>query len=137
MKKSLITLALITVFGMPAAYAHGFQQQQPSLLGELVQAGNHGSIANVAAKVLSPSSLANVHANVLDNAVKADVNVGAANNSHYNSHGSSDIADVKLNVLGAVKANVDVGQSSRHGSSLLNLNASLLGGGVGNRQDRW
>jgi hypothetical protein len=131
-----MTLALVTVFGMPAAYAHGFQQQ-PSLLGALVQVGNHGSVANVAAKVLSPSSLADVHANVLDNVVKADVNVGAANNNHYNSRGSSDIADVKLNVLGAVKANVDVGQSDRHGSSLLNLNASLLGGGVGNRQDRW
>ncbi|HEU0095103.1 MAG TPA: hypothetical protein VFQ52_01515 [Rhizomicrobium sp.] len=101
MKKSLMTLVLVTVFGVPAAYAHGVQQQ-PSLLGALLSVGNH-SVANVGAKVLSPSSL----------------------------------ADVKLNVLGVVKANVDVGQSSRQGNSLLNLNASLLSGGVGNRQDRW
>jgi hypothetical protein len=134
MKKTLITLALITTFGIPAAYAHGMAQQ-PSLLGALVSVGNHGSIANVAAKVASPSSLADVHANVLGNTVKADVDVGAANNRY--SHGSPSVADVNLNVLGAVKANVDVGQSSRHGSSLLNLNASVLSGGVGNRQDRW
>jgi hypothetical protein len=132
MKKTFITLALIAVIGAPA-YAHGVQQQ-PSLLGALLSVGNHGSIANVGAKVLSPSSLADVHASVLDNAVKADVDVGA--NNRY-SHGSSAVADVKLNVLGAVKANVVVGQSDRHGSSLLNLNASLLSGGVGNRQDHW
>lgn len=102
MKKSFMTLVLITVFGVNAAYAHGVQQQ-PSLLGALLSVGNHGSIANVSAKVAAPSSL----------------------------------ADVKLNVLGAVKANVDVGQSSRQGSSLLNLNASVLSGGVGGRQDRW
>lgn len=101
MKKTLVALMLVTVSA--AAHAHGFRQQ-PSLLGALVQAGNHGSVANVAARVASPSSLADVHANVLGNAVKADI---------------------------------DVGQSSRRGSALLNLNASVLGGGVGNRQDRW
>jgi hypothetical protein len=137
MKKTLITLALVTAFGVPAAYAHGFQQQRPSLLGALLSVGNHGSIANVGAKVLSPSSLADVHANVLGNAVKADVDVGNASNRYDSRHGSSSVADVNLNVLGAVKANVDVGQSSRHGSSLLNLNASVLSGGVGNRQDHW
>jgi hypothetical protein len=136
MKKSFMTLVLITVFGVNAAYAHG-AQQQPSLLGALLQVGNHGSVANVAATVAAPSSLANVHANVLDNSVKADVNVGAANNNRYDSHGASAVADVKLNVLGVVKANVDVGQASRQGGSLLNLNASVLSGGVGNRQDRW
>jgi hypothetical protein len=136
MKKSLIALALITVIGAPA-YAHGVQQQ-PSLLGALLSVGNHGSIANVSAKVAAPSSLADVHANVLGNAVRADVDVGAANNNHYApSHGSTAVADVKLNVLNVVKANVDVGQSSRQGSSLLNLNASVLSGGVGNHQDRW
>jgi len=135
MNISLMTLALVTALGT-AAYAHGVQQQ-PSLLGALVQVGNHGSIANIGAKVLSPSSLADVHANVLDNAVKADANIGASGNNHYDSHGSSAVADVKLNVLNVVKANVDVGQADRRGSSLLNLNASVLGGGVGNRQDRW
>jgi hypothetical protein len=137
MKKSLMTLVLVTVFGVPAAYAHGVQQQ-PSLLGALLSVGNHGSVANVGATIAAPSSLANVHANVLDNSVKANVDVGAANSNHYApSHGSPAVADVKLNVLGIVKANVDVGQSSRQGGSLLNLNASLLSGGVGNRQDRW
>jgi type 1 fimbria pilin len=136
MKKSLITLALITMLGAPAAYAHGVQQQ-PSLLSGLLSVGNHGSVANVAATVAAPSSLANVHANVLDNSVKANVNVGSSNNNRYDSHGSSSVADVKLNVLGVVKANVDVGQSSRQGGSLLNLNASLLSGGVGGRHDRW
>jgi hypothetical protein len=138
MKKSFMTLVLITVFGVNAAYAHGMQQQ-PSLLGALLSVGNHGSIANVSAKVAAPSSLADVHANVLDNTVKANVDVGAANN-HYSapSHNSSPaVADVKLNVLGLVKANVDVGQTSHQGSSLLNLNASVLSGGVGGRQDRW
>jgi hypothetical protein len=133
-----MTLVLITVFGVNAAYAHGVQQQ-PSLLGALFSVGNHGSVANVGATIAAPSSLANVHANVLDNSVKANVDIGGASNNRYNapSHGSSAVADVKLNVLGVVKANVDVGQSSRQGSSLLNLNASLLSGGVGNRQDRW
>jgi hypothetical protein len=137
MKKSLMTLLLITVFGVNAAYAHGVQQQ-PSLLGALLSVGNHGSIANVTAKVAAPSSLADVHANVLDNAVKADVDVGSSSNTRYApSHGSSAVADVKLNVLNVVKANVDVGQTSRQGNSLLNLNASVLSGGVGNRQDHW
>jgi hypothetical protein len=136
MKKTLIAFALITMIGAPA-YAHGVQQQ-PSLLGALLSVGNHGSIANVSARVAAPSSLADVHANVLDNAVRADVDVGAANNHHYApSHGSTAVADVKLNVLNVVKANVDVGQASRQGSSLLNLNASVLSGGVGNHQDRW
>lgn len=137
MKKSLMTLVLIAVFGVNAAYAHGVQQ--PSLLGGLLQAGNHGSVANVAATVAAPSSLANIHANVLGNSVKADVDVGSANN-RYSAPGRGSfpaVADVKLNVLGIVKANVDVGQSSRQGGSLLNLNASVLSGGVGNRQDRW
>ena len=69
--------------------------------------------------------------------MKANVDVGTANNRYDPRHGASSVADVNLNVLGAVKANVDVGQSSRHGSSLLNLNASVLSGGVGNRQDHW
>jgi hypothetical protein len=43
------------------------------------------------------------------------------------------LANVHANVLnGAINANVAVGQTSRHDDSLLNLNVSLLNGGVGN-----
>ncbi|HEY0265799.1 MAG TPA: hypothetical protein VGC16_03550 [Rhizomicrobium sp.] len=109
-KKIVMSLMLTAAFGAPQAFAHGVQQQ-PSLLGALVNIGNHGGIANVAATVGATPS--------------------------YRAPTAS-VADVKANVLGgAVKADVAVGQTSRQGSSLLGLNLSILGGGVGNRQDRW
>lgn len=74
------------------------------LLGALVTAGNHGGIATVGAAV------------------------GQQN------RGASSLADVNLNLLnGAVKANIGVDQSSRQSTSLLNIGATVLGGGVGNR----
>ncbi len=109
-KKALMSLMLTAVFGAPSAFAHGVTQQ-PSLLSALVNVGNHGSIA------------------------KVNANIGATTQPSY--HTPASVADVKANVLGVVKADVAVGQTSRQGSSLLGLNLSILGGGVGNRQDRW
>ena len=70
MKKIIVSFLLASTLAAPA-FANGISQ--PSLLGALVSVGNHGDIANVAAKVASPSTLADVKANVLDNTVKADV----------------------------------------------------------------
>jgi len=59
-------------------------------------------------------------------------NVGAAVGAS-SRHGSS-LADVNVNALnGAVRADVDVGQSSRHSSTLLGVSATVLDGGVGHR----
>lgn len=62
-------------------------------------------------------------------------NVGA-NVGQTSRHGSS-LADVNANLLGgAVRADVGVAQSGRRGGSLLDLDVNL-GGGVGNRPSRW
>ncbi len=112
-KKTLMSLMLTAAFGVPSAFAHGVQQQ-PSLLSALVTVANHGSIADL------------------------NANLRATTQPSYRAPAISSVADVKANVLGgAVKADVAVGQTSRQGSSLLGLNLSILGGGVGNRQDRW
>lgn len=109
-KKILMTVMLAAVFAAPSAFAHGMQQR-PSLLGALVNIGNHGGIANVTA------------------------NIGAQPSYHAPARA---LPDVRANVLnGAVKADIAVGQASRHDSALLNLNASVLSGGVGNSRDRW
>jgi hypothetical protein len=138
-KKILVSLMVTAAFGIPTAYAHG--ASQPSLLNALVSVGNHGSIANVAATVAAPSTLADVHASALDNSVNANVAVDtSSSHSSYNApphNASSSVADVNLNVLNAVKANVDVGQQSGHSSTLLGISATVLDGGVGNRQNRW
>ena len=64
---------------------------------------------------------------LLGNVVNLNANVG----------GRSGLANVNASLLGgAVKTNVDVGQSNRHGGDLLNLGISL-DGGVGNRPGRW
>lgn len=105
----LLTVTLAALIAAPSAFAHGMRQQPP-LLGALVNIGNHGSIANITA------------------------NVGA----RPSYHAPSALADVRANVLnGVVRADVALGQASAHDSSLLNLNASVLSGGVGNSRDRW
>jgi hypothetical protein len=108
-KKILVSLMVTAAFGIPTAQAHG--TSQPSLLNALVSVGNHGSIANVA----------------------VDTSSHASNNAP--SHGASSVAGVNLNVLNVVKANVDVGQS--HSNMLLGISATVLDGGVGNRQNHW
>ncbi len=102
-KKILMCVMLTAAFGAPA-FAH--DTQQPSLLSALV---NVGTIA------------------------KVNANVATTTQPSYHAPATTSVADVKANVLnGAVKADVDVGQTSRNTSSLLNLNLSVLGGGVGN-----
>lgn len=62
-------------------------------------------------------------------------NVGA-NVGQTSRHGSS-LADVNANLLGgAVRADVGVAQSGRHGGGLLDLDVNL-GGGVGRYPGRW
>ena len=59
-----------------------------------------------------------------------------ANVGQTGRHGSS-LADVNANLLGgAVRADLGVAQSGRRGGSLLDLDVNL-GGGVGNRPGRW
>ena len=62
MKKIIASLAFAAL--ATPAFAHGVSQ--PSLLGALVNLGNHGGIASVGANVASPNALADVKANVLD-----------------------------------------------------------------------
>lgn len=103
-----LSLALTAAAIAPAA-AHGFNRAPAPLLGALVSVGPHGSIANVGAAV------------------------GQANSYGASRHGSS-LADVNVNALnGAVRADVDVGQSGRHSSTLLGVSATVLDGGVGHR----
>ena len=131
MKKIIVSLMLAGTLATPA-FANGFNQ--PSLLGALVSVGNHGDIANVVAKVASPSTLANVKANVLDNTVKADVKVGSTQPSYGYGHGapSSSLADLNVTIPGVAKANVAIGQQTGHSSTLLGVTANVLSGGVGN-----
>jgi hypothetical protein len=132
MKKIIVSLALATILATPA-FANGFNQ--PSLLGALLNVGNHGSIASVAAKVASPNSLADVKANVLDNTARADVKVGSSQPSYGYGHSAPSSEVVGLNVVipGIAKANIAIGQQSGHSSSLLGVTANVLSGGVGNR----
>jgi len=131
MKKIIVSLAFV-VLATPA-FAHGFSQ--PSLLGALVNVGNHGSVAGVAATVASPHALADVKANVLGNAVKADVTVGARQPSHGHGYSAPSPSLLGLNVTvpGIARANGDVGRQNRHGSILLGVTANVLDGGVGRR----
>jgi hypothetical protein len=133
MKKIIASLAFAAL--ATPAFAHGVSQ--PSLLGALVNLGNHGGIASVGAKVASPNALADVKANVLDNAVKADVKLSASQSSYGHGYGAPSPSLLGLNVTvpGIVQANVDVGQQSRHGSTLLGVTANVLDGGVGHRGD--
>jgi hypothetical protein len=123
MKKIIVPLLLASALATPA-FANGFNQ--PSLLGALVSLGNHGSIANVAAKVASPNAL-------------ADVKVGASQPSYGHDYGyghgapSSSLATLNVTVPGVAKANVAVGQQSGRSSTLLGVTANVLSGGVGNR----
>lgn len=132
MKKIIASFAFAAL--ATPALAHG--ASQPSLLGPLLNVGNHGSIASVGAKVASPNALADVKANVLDNTVKADVKVGASQPSYGYGHGysapSSSLLGLNVTVPGIAKANVDVGQQSRRGSTLLGVTANVLSGGAGN-----
>ena len=84
MKKIIASLAFAAL--ATPAFAHGVSQ--PSLLGALVNLGNHGGIASVGAKVASPNALADVKANVLDNAVKADVKLSASQSSYGHGYGA-------------------------------------------------
>ena len=131
MKKIIVSLMLAGALATPA-FANGLGQ--PSLLGALVSVGNHGDIANVAAKVASPSSLADVKANVLNNTVKADVKVGSTQPSYGYGYGapSSEVAGLNVVIPGVAKANVAVGQQTGHSSTLLGVTATVLSGGVGN-----
>lgn len=129
MKTFVVSLMLASTLAAPA-FANGISQ--PSLLGALVTVGNHGDIANVAAKVASPSTLADVKANVLDNTARADVKVGATQPSYGYGAPSSSIADLKVTVPGVANANVAVGQQTGHPSTLLGVTANVLDGGVGN-----
>jgi len=132
MKKIIVSFAFAAL--ATPAFAHGFSQ--PSLLGALMNVGNHGSVA---AKVGSPHALADVKANVLGNTVKADVKVGARQPSYGYGRGtsapSSSLLGLNVIVPGIARANVDVGQQSRHGSTLLGVTANVLDGGVGRRGD--
>jgi hypothetical protein len=101
--KIAMSVLLAAAFAAPAA-AHDLRRSPAPLLGALVSLGNHGSIANVAANVDTRSGL---HSSL------ADVNVNALN--------------------GAVRANVAVGRSGRHSSTLLGIGATVLDGGVGHR----
>ena len=134
MKKIIVSLMLASTLATPA-FANGLGQ--PSLLGALVSVGIHGSVANVVAKVASPSTLADVKANVLDNTIKADVKVGASQPSYGQpSYGygapSSEVAGLNVTIPGVAKANVAVGQQTGHSSTLLGVTANVLSGGVGN-----
>jgi len=135
MKKIIVSLMLAGSLATPA-FAGGFNHSQPSLLGALVSLGNHGDIANVAAKVASPNALADVKANVLDNTARADVKVGASQPSYGYGHGygapSSSIANLNVTIPGVARANVAVGQQTGHSSTLLGVTANVLSGGVGN-----
>lgn len=119
MKKIIVSFAFAAL--ATPAFAHGFSQ--PSLLGALVNVGNHGSVA---AKMGSPHAL-------------ADVKVGTRQPSHGYGHGASASSSslLGLNVImpGIARANIDVGQQSRHGSTLLGVTANVLDGGVGRRGD--
>jgi hypothetical protein len=130
MKKIIVSLMLAAAVASPA-FANGITQ--PSLLGALASVGNHGDIANVAAKVASPSTLADVKANVLDNTVKADVKVGSTQPSYGYSAPSSSVAGLNVTIPGVAKANVAIGQQTGHSSTLLGVTANVLDGGVGNR----
>jgi hypothetical protein len=130
-KKIIVSLAFVAL--ATPVFAHGFSQ--PSLLDALVNVGNHGSIAGVAAKVASPHALADVKANVLGSAVKADVTVGARQPSydHGYSAPSPSLLGLNVTVPGIARANVDVVRQNRHGSTLLGVTANVLDGGVGRR----
>jgi len=69
----------------------------------------------------------------------ADVKVGTRQPSHGYGHGasasSSSLLGLNVIVPGIARANVDVGQQSRHGSTLLGVTANVLDGGVGRRGD--
>jgi hypothetical protein len=136
MKKIVVSLMLAGALATPA-FAGGFNHSQPSLLGALVSLGNHGDIANVAARVAAPNALADVKANVLDNTARADVKVGASQPSHGHGYGygapSSSIANLNVAVPGIADAHVAVGQQTGHASTLLGVTANVLSGGVGNR----
>lgn len=133
MKKIIASLAFAAL--ATPALAHGISQ--PSLLGALVNLGNHGSIASVGANVASPNALVGVKTGILDNAVKADVKVGASQPSHGYGYGysapTSSLLGLNVTVPGIARANVDVGQQSRRGSALLGVTANVLDGGVGRR----
>lgn len=129
MKKIIVSLMLAASLATPA-FANGISQ--PSLLGAVVSLGNHGSVADVVAKVASPSTLADVKANVLDNTVKADVKVGSSQPSYGYGAPSASLATLNVTVPGIAKANVAIGQQSGHSSTLLGVTANVLDGGVGN-----
>jgi hypothetical protein len=122
MMKIILSLAIATTLATPA-FANGMNQL--SLLGALVNVGNHGNVASAAAKVASPGSLADVKANVLDNTIKADVKVGAAQPSYDHGYGAPS--------SGVAGLNVTIGQQTGHGTALLGVTATVLDGGVGNR----
>jgi hypothetical protein len=75
-------------------------------------AAQQPSLLNVVASIGSHASLANVAASAAAPSTLANVHATVLDNT--------------------VKANVAVGQTARHDDSLLNLNVSLLNGGVGN-----
>src|SRR6218665_659686 len=98
---SVIATFMLSGMLAAAAQAGGFNNNRSSsLLGALVPVGNHGSIANVAADV------------------------------GQTSRRQSSLADVNANLLGgAVRADVDVAQSGRHGGhSPPDPHAHFLGG---------
>jgi hypothetical protein len=122
MKTIIASLAFVAL--ATPAFAHGVSQ--PSLPGALRDVGGHGGIAS-----------AGVKANVLDGTVKADGKVGASQPSHGYGHGygapSSSLPGLNVTVPGIAGANVDAGQQSPRGSTLLGVTAHVLDGGVGHR----
>lgn len=118
-KKIILSLVLAAIAANPA-FAGGYNQPQPSLLGAIVKVG-------------APNALADVKANLLGNTVKADVKVGASQPSHgYGHNNNAQLLDLNVNVPGVARVQADVGQQNRHSSTLLGISANVLSGGVGN-----